>query len=125
MEKVYRPSMFKMAPFRFLLSVLLIFVFGIGLLILLVWFLKCKSVSLRVDDERSILTKGILSKSTTEIWHKDVRQVKISQSFGQRLTGVSMVSISSAAGDGDEIVIAGIPDAAKLKEVIDTARRAA
>ncbi len=122
MEKTYSPVMFRMAPIRFILCVLLV-PFVIGAVVLFIWYLRCKAASLTIDGEKSCLRTGILSKRISEIWHKDVRQVKINQSLTQRIFGVGQISISSAAGDGDEIVLNGIVGPEDIKAVIDQARR--
>ena len=116
------PSMFRNAPVRFVLSVLLIAACGFGLLILLIWFLRCWGLKLIVDGRKTTLRKGILSKSITEVRHKDVRNVQISQSFLQRIFGVGKVGISSSGQGGLEIEIAGLPTPAKIKAIIDEHR---
>ena len=122
MEKEYRTAMFRNSPLIFTIFLILSPV-GIGLICFLIWWLKCKSISLTVDADKSVLRIGLLSKNTIEIWHEDIRQVKISQSFSQRLFGVGDISISSAAGDGDEISIVGVRSPEEIKDVIDAGRR--
>jgi uncharacterized membrane protein YdbT with pleckstrin-like domain len=98
---------------------------GVGVVILFVWWLQCQATTLTVTQERTILRKGLLSKSTTEVWHKDVRNVQISQGLLQRLLGVGTVGISSAGQGGVEILAVGIPDPAGVRRIIDQYKRQA
>jgi len=124
-ETIYQnhPAMFRNNPVSFILSIALIAAFGVGLLILLVWWLRCIGTTLTVTDERTILRKGILSKHTNEVYHSDVRNVQLKQSLFQRLFRVGYVGIASAGHSGMEIEVAGIPYPEAVKEIIDLRRR--
>ena len=126
-EVVYyeeNPSMFRNDPVAFVLTCVLCLV-GVGLFVFLVWWLKCKGTTLTVTSDRTRLRKGILSKSITEVWHKDIRNVQLNQSFFQRIFGVGTLGISSAGQSGLEISVTGIPDPESVKELIDKHRIAA
>jgi hypothetical protein len=117
------PAMFRNNPIGFILSVILIFLYGIGILILLNWWLKCLGTTLTITNKKTILRFGILSKSTNEMYHSDIRNVQVSANMFQRMLGVGTIAISSA-GTGDiEIAVAGIPNPEKAKEIIFTHRR--
>lgn len=116
------PSMFRNRPVGFVLSVILIAAFGLGLPILLIWWLKCLGTTLTVTTKRTTLRTGILAKNTNDVWHRDVRNIQISQGFLQRIFGVGTVAISSA-GQGDvEIAVNGMPNPEKIKRLIDEQR---
>lgn len=115
------PSMFRNDPLFFVLNCVLSLV-GVGLIIFLVWWLKCKGTKLTVTSDRTRLRKGILSKSVTEVWHKDIRNVQLDQSFFQRIFDVGTLGISSAGQSGVEISVSGIPDPDGVKEMIDQHR---
>ena len=86
-EVVYyeeNPSMFRNHPVGFVGTCLLCLVV-VGLFVFLAWWLKCKGTTLTVTNDRTRLRKGILSKSVTEVWHRDVRNVQLDQTFGQRI----------------------------------------
>ena len=122
--KLYRshPSMFKNRPVGFIISLLLIPAAGLGLLILLIWWLRVLGTTLTITNKRIIFRKGILSKYTNEVYHSDVRNVQLSQGVFQRMLGVGNVGVSTA-GQGDmEIYAAGIPDPQKVKTIIDQNR---
>ena len=116
------PSMFRNRPVEFIVTALLCII-GVGLVIFLIWWLRCKGTQLTITSDRTRLRKGILSKSITEVWHQDVRNVQLNQTFFQRLLGVGSLGISSAGQAGLEISVSGIPDPEQVKDLIDQHRR--
>ena len=117
-----RPAMFRNRPVGFILSIVLIAAFGLGLVILLVWWLKCYGIQLTVTDKQTQLRKGILSKHTNEVWHSTVRNIQVSQSFFQRIFGVGSIGISSAGQSGIEIDVQGMRDPEKVRSLIEQYR---
>jgi uncharacterized membrane protein YdbT with pleckstrin-like domain len=105
----------------FILAILLVPVV-VGIMILFVWWLKCKAMELTVTNRRTELRKGILSKSTSEVWHSNVRNIQIDQSFFQRVFGVGTIGISSAGQSGIEIQVAGLRDPEQVRSLIDQHR---
>ena len=95
----------------------------VGFFLFFFWWLKCKGTTLTVTSDRTRLRKGILSKSVTEVWHRDVRNVQLNQSFFQRIFGVGTIGVSSAGQNEIEIKVAGIPDPERVKTLIDKYRR--
>ena len=116
------PSMFRNRPVEFIITALLCII-GVGLVFFLIWWLRCKGTQLTITSDRTRLRKGILSKSITEVWHQDVRNVQLNQTFFQRMLGVGSLGISSAGQAGLEISVSGIPDPEQVKELIDQHRR--
>lgn len=110
------PSMFRNHPFGFLLSILLIPV-AVGILILLVWYLRCRSTKLEFIGHDLILETGLLSKNRTELHVRSIRTVNVYQSFGNRIFGVGKIAIYTA-GDDPEIEVAGMPDPHDLREMV-------
>jgi len=115
------PSMFRNRPVEFGVNILLCLVV-VGFFLFFAWWFKCKGTTLTVTNHRTRLRKGILSKSITEVWHQDVRNVQLNQSFFQRILGVGTIGISSAGQSEIEIKVAGIPDPERVKELIDKYR---
>ena len=115
------PSMFRNNPVIFVVSIVLSLV-GIGLIILLVWYLRCYGTRLTITNKRTTLRKGILSKEINEVYHRDVRNVRLSQTFLQRVFGVGSLEISSAGQADVEIAVSGMPDPEKMKAIIDEHR---
>ncbi|MDA1053049.1 MAG: PH domain-containing protein [Planctomycetota bacterium] len=116
------PSMFRNSPIMFLISCGLCLI-GIGIPILALWWWSCLAKTLIVSNERTTFRSGILSKFTSEVWHRDVRNVVITQTLFQRIFGVGDVGIASAGHAGIEIQVSGIPDPERVKQIIDDARR--
>lgn len=116
------PSMFRNQPVWFVITVLLSLI-GVGLVIFAIWFLKCKGTTLTVTEDRTRLRRGLLSKSITEVWHQDIRNVQLDQTFFQRIFDVGSLGISSAGQGGLEIFVSGIPQPDHVKELIDQYRR--
>ena len=111
------PVMFKNNPLGFILSLLLIPVFGLGLLILLSWHLQNKSSKLTVGEREILFEKGLLSKERSEVNISSIRTTKVNQSFFNRIFGVGSIEIYTA-GDTPEIIAKGMPDPNKIRELI-------
>lgn len=117
------PAMFRNHPLGFILSLLLIAFYGLGLVILLVWWLRVLGTMLIVSNERVTLREGILSKHTNEVYLSDIRNVQIRQGVLQRLFGVGTIGIATAGHSGVEIAVAGLPNPQKIKDILDHHRR--
>lgn len=108
--------MFKNNPLLFIIAVILIPI-GVGIIILLAWYLSCKATKLEIIGNDVILETGLLSKDRTELQMSAIRTVKVSQSFFNRIFGVGKISIYTA-GDRPEIVANGIPDPHEFRRLI-------
>jgi len=132
------PAMFKNQPAGFLLNSLLLIggivggvmfppwpliATGIALIIFAQWWLKCLGTTLIVTNEGTTIERGLLSKSTNELWHSDVRNVQIQQTFFQRIMNVGTVNISSGGQADIEIIASGIPDPHQVHTIIEEQRR--
>jgi hypothetical protein len=111
-------AMLRDNPLKFVFYLLLIPLFGIGLLLLLIWWLDCLGTTLTITNLRSILRRGIFSKFTTDVLHQDVRNVQVKQTFLQRIFGVGYVGVSSSAQSGVEIEVSGIPFPEDVRQLI-------
>ena len=115
------PVMFKNNPIGFLISILLIPAAGLGLIILVYWHLKNKASKLVITDQEVLFEKGLLSKDRCEVSLSNVRTVKVSQSFFNRIFGVGTIELYTA-GDTPEFVATGMPDPNKVREIVKEAR---
>lgn len=115
------PSMFRNHPLGFVLAALACCVV-VGIPILLVWYIRCRSTELTVTDRRTKLHRGWLSRSITEVWHRDVRNVQLSQTLFQRIFDTGRIGISSAAQSSIEIDVAGLRGPDDIKKLIDRYR---
>jgi len=109
------PAMFKARPFSFILCLLLCAV-GVGILILMVWYVKCKSTKLEIIDNEVVLERGLMSKERIELGLASIRSVRVYQSFLNRITGVGKITVFTA-GDNPEFEVDGIPEPNKFREL--------
>lgn len=132
------PAMFKNHPIAFTISMLmiplgLVLLFRVewqlaliplvvGLIILLVWWIDTLSIRLEITNKRTILRKGILSRYSNEVFHANVRNIEISQSFLQRIFGVGKIGIASAGQVTQDIEVSGIPDPEHVRNLINKYR---
>ena len=113
------PAMFKSNPLGFIIALLLVPV-AIGILILLYWYLQCKSTRLEVAGGTVLLERGLLSKEKIELDLDRVRTVRIYQSFFNRMFGVGTISVYTS-GDMAEFEVAGMPDPNSFRELVKAA----
>jgi uncharacterized membrane protein YdbT with pleckstrin-like domain len=112
------PAMFRSNPLGFILALALIPAFGVGLVILLVWYLMSISHHIEVASDRVRYSHGLLSKDRVEIAVSSIRSVRVRQSLFQRIMSTGDLSIFTA-GDQPEIVIKGIPHPYDAKRLLD------
>jgi uncharacterized membrane protein YdbT with pleckstrin-like domain len=115
------PAMFRAHPFWFILFVLLIAAFGIGLLILLYWYIKTRATALTVTEHELMYERGILSKDRLSVSLRHVRSVHVTQGFVNRILGVGTIQISTA-GDEPEFTVKDLPDPHEIREAISRAQ---
>ena len=118
---VASPSMFRNHPFGFLLTCVLCLV-GVGFIIFGVWYLRARATELTVTNLRTRLHKGWLARSITEVWHRDIRNVQLTQTFFQRVLGTGRLGISSSGQAGIEIDVSGLRNPDEIKTLIDKYR---
>lgn len=114
-----RPRMLRDNPIGFLLSVALIFVFGLGLLILLIWYIRCISDRLEVRGGKVTYSHGIFSKDRTDLNVASIRSVRVYQSLQQRIFKTGDVFIFTA-GDKPEITVKGLPNPQLVKRLLES-----
>jgi uncharacterized membrane protein YdbT with pleckstrin-like domain len=115
------PAMFRAHPFWFLGCIILIPVFGLGVLLLLYWYIQTWQTRLTVTDSEIVYARGILRKDRTEVSLKHVRSVNVMQGFLNRLLRVGTIQIFTA-GDQPEFSVTDIPLPGTLREAISKAK---
>jgi uncharacterized membrane protein YdbT with pleckstrin-like domain len=115
------PAMFRAHPFWFIGCVVLILAFGIGILLLLYWYIHTRQTALTVTENELLYEKGILSKDRTSVSLKHIRSVHVTQGFMNRLLGVGTIQISTA-GDQPEFTVKDMPDPGEIREAISKAQ---
>jgi uncharacterized membrane protein YdbT with pleckstrin-like domain len=111
------PAMFRNNPLGFIAAVVLIAAFGLGILILLYWYIKARSVRLTLTGDVMHLTRGILSKDQLDINIHEIRTVRIKQSFWQRVFGVGQIEVFTS-GDVPEFTLPGMPDPSFIRDYV-------
>jgi uncharacterized membrane protein YdbT with pleckstrin-like domain len=111
------PAMFRNHPLAFAGAVILIAAFGLGILVLLYWYIKTRSVRLTITGDLIHLSLGIFSKAQTDIAIEDIRSVSVRQSFWQRIFRVGLIEIYTT-GDKPEFSLDGMPDPNFIRDYI-------
>lgn len=94
----------------------------VALIALGIWKIKTLGMSLEITNKRTIASRGLLSRATSEVLHDDIKNLQITQTFWQRVWQVGTVGISSAGQDEIEIVAHDMPRPHEIKRVIDAYR---
>ena len=81
------PAMFRAHPFWFIGAVILIPAFGIGILLLLYWYIHTRQTALTVTESELMYEKGILSKDRTSVSLKHIRSVHVTQGSSTAFSG--------------------------------------
>jgi len=82
------------------------------LFFLCIFIPKLKQITQKytVTTHQLEMRQGIISKKTSEISIKNIRNIKLNQGIGQRLLGIGDLFFASAGTGGVEIAFRGIPD---------------
>ncbi len=96
----------------------------VGLIAMGWWWLQTKRTTFTVTSSRTRLRRGLLSVHMTEVWHRHVRNVQLTQSVWERVFGVGTLSIAGAGKASWDIQVTGLPRIYKAKETIDQYRLA-
>jgi len=91
---------------------------GLAALYWLAWWVQTRFTTLTITNRRTILRRGLIARDTSEVRHRDVRNLQINQTTLERMLGVGDVSISSAGQDDLEIRIEGIPKPEKVASIV-------
>lgn len=117
------PAMFKNNPLGFVAAVILIAAFGLGILILLYWYIKTRSVRLTITGDTMHLSRGILSKDQVDIDVREISTIRVHQRFWQRVFGVGRIEVYTS-GDIPEFTLDGMPDPAFVRDHVRARGRA-
>ena len=115
------PAMFRAHPFWFLGYIILIPAFGLGIVLLLYWYIQTLQTRLTVTDSEIVYARGILRKARTEVSIKHIRSVNMTQGFLNRLLGIGTIQVFTA-GDQPEFTVPGIPLPGTVREAISKAK---
>lgn len=79
--------------------------------------------TLTITTRRSMVRRGLVARSTSEVQHANVRNLQVRQSFTDRLLLVGDLAISSAAQDDMEIDVRGISRPQQIADVVRAHQR--
>lgn len=104
---------------KFLLAAL-----GISFVWLIVMFIQTRMARLEITDRRSIVSRGFISRQTSEVLHKHVRNVQVTQSIYGRIVGIGNIGMSSAGQADVEIEFKNVKYSAieKVQDLIEKHR---
>jgi uncharacterized membrane protein YdbT with pleckstrin-like domain len=105
-------------PITLLLSIVFGIFAGASLISMIYWFVRTRNDSLTITDERTVWSRGILDRETSEVQHDDIRNIQIKQTFIDRILGVGRVAISSAGQDEMEIDIRDVPAPSQVADTV-------
>ena len=97
----------------------------IGLLLCLLVWSRVKSISCRLTTQRLFIRRGWLAKHVEELELYRVKDVRVDQSFLQRLLGYGTITVVADDDTTPHLNLAGISSPTKNKELIRTHYRAA
>lgn len=115
-----RPAMFRSHPLAFVVTLFLMAAV-VGVLILLVWYVRTRFTVLTVTPGHVRYAQGILSRSHSAVHIASIRSIRVRQTLAQRIFCTGDVEVFTA-GDEPEIVAKGIPDPHEVRELV-TIRR--
>jgi DNA-directed RNA polymerase subunit RPC12/RpoP len=91
---------------------------GLAGIYFLGWWIQSRFTTLTVTNRRTTLRRGLLARETTEVRHRDVRNLQVNQTTFERMLGVGDIAISSSGQDELEINVDGIPKPEKIASII-------
>ena len=98
---------------------------ALGVLLLLLVWIRVKSCSYRLTTQRLFVRRGWLAKHVNELELYRVKDVVVDQGGLQRLLGYGTVTVLAADDTTPEVGLVGISSPTKVKEMIRTQYRAA
>jgi uncharacterized membrane protein YdbT with pleckstrin-like domain len=101
------------------------FLFAWLLVPLLVAWLHRKSVLLRVYEDRVSVERGVLSKSYTEFFIRDIRSIDVDQGVWGRMVGIGNLTISTAATVEADETLEGLSNPKAIRDLLIAQRQGA
>jgi apolipoprotein N-acyltransferase len=95
---------------------------ALALAALLAWKLRTLSSEIRVTSKRLIDRDGLFRQRTSEVLHRDVRNIRVEQTLWERIRGIGTLAIYTASDDEPEVSMTGVPHPHRVRKVIDMYR---
>lgn len=100
----------------YVLSVILLPVFGLGLILFLVKYLELRYTRYRLTDQRLQITQGVFSRTTKNLELYRVKDLRLDRSFLQRMVGIGSIAMVTSDFVLKNFSLEGVPDSEHLFE---------
>lgn len=100
----------------YVLSVILLPVFGLGLILFLVKYLELRYTRYRLTDQRLQITQGVFSRTTKNLELYRVKDLRLERSFLQRMAGIGSIAMVTSDFVLKNFSLEGVPDSEHLFE---------
>lgn len=94
---------------------------GLGILIMLYWYLKTRATRLRITGDEVHLEEGLLSKRHVDLHVNQIRAVRVYQSFLDRVFRVGQIEVYTT-GDQPEFMVGGMPGPNRVRDHVRNRR---
>jgi uncharacterized membrane protein YdbT with pleckstrin-like domain len=116
-KTIFKGSPSQVTNFGFyILCVILLPAFGLGLIMFLVRFLKTRFTKFEITDERIIEQTGVLSRKTDETELYRVKDIKLEEPFFLRMFGLSTILLVTSDKTSPIIKIHGVKNGNDLRK---------
>ena len=109
------PVMFRSNPLGYVIAVLLI-PLVIGIVILLLWNLRCRRTVVQVTDKEIIYRKRLFREEVIRVGFSDISNVITGQTICTRKLDAGSILLVTTRG---EIVLEGVPEPERIEELIN------
>jgi uncharacterized membrane protein YdbT with pleckstrin-like domain len=102
----------------YILCFLLLFIYGLGLLLFLIRFLKTRYTKFEITDERIIEQIGVFSRTTDETELYRVKDIRLEEPFLLRIFSLSNIIIMTSDKTSPLITIKGVKNEKKITDYL-------
>jgi membrane protein YdbS with pleckstrin-like domain len=110
----------------YFLGGLLIAAFGLGIILILITYLKISYTRYRLSNQRLIISRGIFSRSMETIELYRIKDLQYHASFWQRMVGIGNIILISSDKSNPQIGLIGFKDASnkfhQIRSLVENAR---
>ena len=103
---------------HFIFGVLLLPLFGLGLLIIILALLDRNTRIYTLTNKRVMSKAGIISRQVHEVGIRDIRAINVKQGILERIFGLGTVEVGSAGTAGIEVTFVGITSPVSVRDMI-------
>ncbi|TVP79813.1 PH domain-containing protein [Thioalkalivibrio sp.] len=94
---------------------------GLGMLIMLYWYMKTRATRLRITGDEVHLEEGLLSKHHVDLHVGQIRAVRVFQGVLDRVFRVGRIEVFTT-GDQPEFVVGGLPNPHRVRDLVRNRR---